>query len=214
MNKLLEHLNESYDKNITPAKKYSASKLKNLKIEITSKYQGSLFNLMKEGKLNGWCWQTTESVILFLNDDDYIERGNLYLREDGSDYYHSWVCFKYEDKEYVFDPCLNILCIKDDYTKAFNADVKGKVTSKEVKEELISQIKEPKKRTSEFFDLFLKSTVGVDNYNKIKERTKNEVVVHGLEDVNTPFYRNGAGYTTEFKDDKIKKLTVHYYENA
>ena len=33
----------------------------------------------------------------------------------------------------------------------------------------------------------------------------------GPEDVNTPLYRNGAGYKTEIDNGKIKKLTVHYY---
>ena len=35
--------------------------------------------------------------------------------------------------------------------------------------------------------------------------------MHGPEDVNTALYRNGAGYTTEIEDNKIKKLKVHYY---
>lgn len=94
---------------------YLMEKLNNLYIEVLGKYKGSLFELMKNEKLEGWCWQTTESAIVFLNDDDYIER------------------------------------------------------------------------------------------------TKGEVVVHGPEDINTPLYRNGAGYKTEIENEKIKKLTVHYY---
>lgn len=102
---------------------YLMEKLNNLYIEVLDKYKGSLFELMKNEKLEGWCWQTTESAIVFLNDDDYIDRGNL----------------------------------------------------------------------------------------KFDERTKGEVVVHGPEDINTPLYRNGAGYKTEIENEKIKKLTVHYY---
>lgn len=46
---------------------------------------------------------------------------------------------------------------------------------------------------------------------KLWKKRKNEVTVHGSEDVNTPLYRNDARYKTELEDGKIKKLTVHYY---
>lgn len=62
---------------------------------------------MVKGNLEGWCWQTTESAIIFLNDDDYIERGTLKFDTETPGYYHSWICFKFDDIEYVFDPCLN-----------------------------------------------------------------------------------------------------------
>ena len=48
-------------------------------------------------------------------------------------------------------------------------------------------------------------------FNKIKEEKKDEVIIHAPEDVNTPLYRNGAGYKAEIENGKIKKLTVHYY---
>ena len=56
----------------------------------------------------------------------------------------------------------------------------------------------------------MKSFLG-DEYESYQEKKREEVVVHGPEDVNTPLYRNGAGYKTELQDGKIKKLTVHYY---
>ena len=56
----------------------------------------------------------------------------------------------------------------------------------------------------------MKSILGA-SYDKVMEEKKNEVTVHGPADVNTPLYRNGAGYKTELEDGKIKKLTVHYY---
>ena len=80
-----------------------------------------------------------------------------------------------------------------------------------VREELIRQIQTPKeKEISEFsknFENFWNNFLG-DEY---QERKKGEVIVNGKEDVNTPLYRNGAGYKTELHDGKIKKLTVHYY---
>lgn len=186
---------------------YLMEKLNNLYIEVLGDYKGSLFELMPVGKLEGWCWQTTESAIVFLNDDDYIERGDLKFDETTPKYYHSWMCFKYDDVEYVLDPCLNLLCKKDDYSKIFEVDVKGRVSAKDVKEELIKQITFPKKednsRTHESFERFLEQLFDDSN--------ENEVIVHGPENVNTPLYRNGAGYKAEFTDGKIKKLTVHYY---
>ena len=193
---------------------YLMEKLNNLYIEVLGDYKGSLFELMPAGKLEGWCWQTTESAIVFLNDDDYIERGDLKFDETTPKYYHSWMCFKYDDVEYVLDPCLNLLCKKDDYSKIFEVDVKGRVSAKDVKEELIRQITTPKKednsRAHKSFERFLKRQLG-DSYEKYNEKKQNEVIVHGPENVNTPLYRNGAGYKTEIENEKIKKLTVHYY---
>lgn len=193
---------------------YLMNKLSNLNIEVLGKYKGSLFELMKNEKLEGWCWQTTESAIVFLNDDDYIERGNLKFDERTKEYYHSWICFNFDNEEYVLDPCLNLLCKKSDYSKIFEVNVKGRVSAKDVKEELIRQITTPKKednsRTHKSFERFLKRQLG-DSYEKYNEKKQNEVIVHGPENVNTPLYRNGAGYKTEIENEKIKKLTVHYY---
>ena len=197
----------------TKVVEYLMNKLNNLHIEVLGKYEGSLFELMPVGKLEGWCWQTTESAIVFLNDDDYIERGNLRFDEKTPEYYHSWICFKFNGTEYVLDPCLSFLCKKSDYSKIFEIDVKGKVSAKAVKEELIKQITTLKENNSEShkaFQSFMKSFMG-DSYDSYIESKKEEVTVCGPEDVNTPLYRNGAGYRTEIENGKIKKLTVHYY---
>lgn len=193
---------------------YLMSKLNNLHVEVLGKYEGSLFELMAAGKLEGWCWQTTESAIVFFNDDDYIERGNLRFDERTPEYYHSWICFKFDGTEYVLDPCLSFLCKKSDYSKIFEIDVKGKVSAKAVREELIRQVTVPKKEdnsaTHQAFQSFMKSIMG-ESYDSYMESKKGEVTVHGPEDVNAPLYRNGAGYKTEIENGKIKKLTVHYY---
>lgn len=193
---------------------YLIEKLSNLHIEVLGDYEGNLFELMPIGKLEGWCWQTTESAIVFLNDDDYIERGYLKFDERTPNYYHSWICFKYNGVEYVLDPCLNFLCKKNDFSKIFEINVQGKVSSKEVREELIKQVTEPKEEDNseshKSFENFMKIFMG-DSYNDYKEKKKNEVTVHGPEDVNTPLYRNGAGYKTEISNGKIKKMVVHYY---
>ena len=193
---------------------YLVKKLRDLHIEVLGDYEGGLFELMPAGKLDGWCWQTTESAIVFLNDDDYIERGYLKFDERTPNYYHSWICFKYNNIEYVLDPCLNFLCKKEFYSRIFEINVQGKVSAKAVKEELIRQVITPKEEDNseayKAFQNFVKSFMG-DSYNDYKEKKKNEVTVYAPEDVNTPLYRNGAGYKTVIEDNKIKKLTVHYY---
>lgn len=171
---------------------YLIEKLDKLYIEVLGDCEGSLFQLMPIEKLMGWCWQTTESVIVFLNDDDYIERGNLYFDERTPKYYHSWICFNYNGIEYVLDSCLNFLCKKDDYSKIFETDVKVKVSAKAVKEELIRRITALKEEDS-------------------SGKMKNEVTVPASVDVNAPLYRNGAKYKIDLEDGVIKKLTVHYY---
>lgn len=193
---------------------YLISKLSNLHIEVLGDYEGSLFELMESEKLEGWCWQTTESAIVFLNDEDYIERGNLKFDERTPEYYHSWICFTFNDTEYVLDPCLNLLCEKNDYSEIFETIVKGKVSAKIVREELIKQVTTPKKEDnsepSKSSENIIKLLLG-DSYESYKEEKKGEVTIHGPENVNTPFYRNSTGYKAEIDNGKIKKLTAHYY---
>ena len=45
---------------------YLIKRLSKLHIEVLGNYEGSIFELMPVGKLEGWCWQTTESAIVFL----------------------------------------------------------------------------------------------------------------------------------------------------
>ncbi len=191
---------------------YAQKRLENLYIEVKREYKGSLIELMQEEKLEGWCWQTTETAIVFFNDDDYIERGEINLDEECSWYYHSWICFKFGEEEYVLDPCLNILCKKSNYYEVYEPEVKGKVTAKEVKEELIRQMLAPKKETALYieqeFQTFIKSVVSKKSYKRVEE----EVRMAYLDDENSPFFRNGSGYTGEINNGEIKKLTVHFYE--
>ena len=112
---------------------YLVHRLMNLEIEVVNKYKGSLFELMPLGQLEGWCWQTTESTIVFLNDNDYIERGYLHFDARTPKYHHSWICFKHEKTEYVLDPCLSFLCKKKDYDKIFTPEVQSKISALAVK---------------------------------------------------------------------------------
>lgn len=192
---------------------YLASILQNLHIEVLGRYQGTILELMPYGNLEGWCWQTTESAIVFFNDDDYIERGNLSFDKDEPRYEHSWICFKYKGCEYVLDPCLNFICKKKDYSKIFEVEVQSQVTAKEVREDLIRQIEQKKKKPKEkdpTFDKIWEMIMG-DYYQDYVERTKDEVVLNGPDNINSPLYRNDVGYKIEMDNSKIKMLTAHYY---
>jgi len=187
--------------------------LQNLYIEILNKYEGNTLYLMQRELLEGWCWQTTESTIIFFKDTDYICRGNL-IFDKNTTYYHAWICFNYNNKEYVFDPCLNILCKKKLFDKVFQVDIKAKIPAKKVKEELIFLLKKPKSKKStldcsknchNFMNYFLE---------KYTEKKEDEIFItgNGQDDINYPMYRNYTGYTAQIENNNIKSLKAHYYQ--
>lgn len=174
---------------------------KNLIIKKTGDFEGNLLELMKNCDLEGWCWQTTESAILFLDDNDYIERGYLKAREN---YYHSWICFSYQDKSYVLDSCLNILCEKYLYHMVFEPILLARVLSLKVKEDFLKNLNN-KKELPNHTKYFLKFL----NIQKNHE----EIFMKHEENVYTSMYRNNTGYETKLESGKIKKLIAHYYES-
>lgn len=187
---------------------YLKIRLKNLTIEILGKHSGNIIELMNRGLLEGWCWQTTESAIVFFNDEDTIERGCLKFSKY-KDYWHSWICFKYENQQFVFDPCLQILVEKPVYYHIFETTINGMVTSKKVVDELIYKINNPEKIVylSDESEKFIKNF-----FEKFaSERKKKETHIHGGENVNSPMYRNNTGYIATMEEGKIKELIAHYY---
>lgn len=189
---------------------YLRNILKGLYIKITEDYEGAILSLMSAGKLEGWCWQTTESAIPFFDDNDSIERGTLQFGYGYPGYYHSWICFQFEGEEYVFDPCLMILCKKEDYYKTFLVELQGKVSAHDVKAELLKQIELSRQRESTSPET-RDSQKFWERYFGDSHSREGEVVMCGPEDVNTPFYRSNVGYKAEMEKGKIKKLVAHYY---
>lgn len=174
---------------------------KNLMIKKTGDFEGNLLELMKNCDLEGWCWQTTESAILFLDDNDYIERGYLKTKEN---YYHSWICFSYQDKSYVLDPCLNILCEKYLYHRVFEPTLLARVSSLKVKEDFFKNLnnkRELSPRAKSFLEFL----------NIQKDREENFMEYEA--DVHSSMYRNNTGYEAKLENGKIKKLIAHYYES-
>lgn len=189
--------------------KYLRDILNPLYIEVCGDYEGTVIDLMKRGTLEGWCWQTTNTSIIFFQDEDYISRGNLYFDKEQI-YYHSWVCFKYNNQEYVFDPCLNICCKKSLFDKVFEVDVKGIASAKVVREDLIHRIKYPEKK--KYYDESSKAVKFMSNFLSNSDYHKYEVTIHGNDDVNTTIYGGIVGYRDlMIENGKIKSLKAHYY---
>lgn len=190
---------------------YLSNQFQNLTIEITSRYKGNIIELMKINALEGWCYETTESSIVFLNKDDYIARGSLRIEEDKR-YSHAWIHFISKNKEYAFDPCLNILCEKDLYSKVFEVDVKSKVYKEEVLEELIRRIylaKQKREQESEMEKEVRNMFISI-----LGTRCEGETYIKGSnDDIFSPMYRSCVGYKPQIEGTKVKKLTAHFYDN-
>ena len=179
----INHINNHYISD--EIVKHLNDKFLNLKINICDKYKGNIMELMNKNLLEGWCYQTTETSILFLDNDSYIERGVLTLNKNKK-YLHSWITFNYKSEPHIFDPCLKIITKKDLYYQIFNTELRGKVSSLEVKKYILKHI----------------------------PNSKEEIIINGKKDINYPIYgNNDVGYQIEVDNGKIKKLTAHYHLN-
>ena len=206
--------NEHIDKEVYL---YLKNMFDELNIEIMGRYNGILFDLMRSGRLEGWCWQTTETASLFMPNNSVIYRGNLFFNEYKK-YYHSFIQFEYDHELYVFDPCLCLINTANLYFKILDVEVKASITAKEIKTYFMEYISNPPKKerhysaeTEAAADRFMRKFFG-DDYAANKEK---EVVIYGNDDPTTPMYRNNSGYKNVVIENKdVKSLTVHYYMNA
>lgn len=168
--------------------------IRNVYIDIPSECSGEVIDLIRCEKLESWCWQTTQMLAPFFSDDSYISRGNLNFF-DGyrGEYYHSWLNFSLGKKDYVFDPCLNFLCLKELYDEVFEIETLGRVSAGTVREELIKYLKE--------------SRYSLTGNNEL-------VTIMGSNNVDEPFYRGHVGVCGKVRGHKILSLHAHYYHNG
>ena len=217
-------LTEKQKKRILKAKginyfvlEYLKEKFGNLTIKLNNDDEVSLFSLMENEKLMTTCFQTSETIAAFLNDDDKVERGYISRGiSSHSNYNHSWVTFKFDNKEYVLDACLNVLCTKEDYYKLFKPNIYATVSAKDIKDELIRQFSMPHEiDESKFDENGISYDIGMwDNgCTCLVTRKKDEIDIEGSENREDPLYGNWSSYIADVKDNDIKKLVFHHYKN-
>ena len=107
---------------------YLQNMFKRLNIEVRNDYKGNLFELMNDGKLRGWCWQSSETAALFMPDDTIVLRGILNFNEKKR-IYHGFIEFNYNGKKYIFDPCFGLI-----------VELKGKTTARAVKDYFLKKL--------------------------------------------------------------------------
>ena len=93
--------------------------------------------------LSGWCGEVAILLGYALDNDAYIERGNICLSDTSygdSNYFHCWTCFNYKGKKYVIDPCNNIIATKEDYYRLFKPNVLGRVLGEDIKKSLLEAV--------------------------------------------------------------------------
>lgn len=169
-----------------PTKYKLLSPLNHVSIAIDGGNFKSANSLINSDKLMGWCWQSCEFISPIIPYKTDVVRGVLEMF-DGDKYEHSWLEITRKNKVFVFDPCFNILCLKEDYDKVFKTKIKYKIDSKEIKKELIK----------------LSDSSFVDN-----------ILVDGTNSIEDIFYRTDARYEIKYKKDKIKKIKVRFFGNA
>ena len=186
--------------------RYLRSLFDGLNIEVNEDDKGSIFDLMKKNKLSGWSWQTTETAALFMPDDAMVYRAKIYIQSYRS-YLHSFIQFNFDNKKYVFDPCLGLINTLDEYLYELGAEAIGKVSAKDIKDYFIKNVKEQSKDNQSV--IYSTNMLAKQSNCKIY---KDEVFFHDKEDPYAPMYRNGSGYKNiSINKNNIKGLTVHYY---
>ena len=175
---------------------YLNNLLDNLNIDIMSLCKGKILTLMSQEKLIGWCWQTAETACIFFDgENDFVERGYLFLDPRREDYFHSWISFRYNDGIYVFDPCLNILCKSEDYYRTFCARIVSSIPASTIRGELINKIRESH-----------------GNDSRVPCNDNFEYLIDGTNDINDAFFRGKRGYIPDLtEDNKNLLLTAHFY---
>ena len=169
-----------------PTKFKLLSPLNHVSIAIEGNDFKNANTLINRDKLMGWCWQSCEFISAIIPYQTSVVRGILETF-DGDKYDHSWLEITRKNKVFVFDPCFNILCLKEDYDEIFKTKINYKIDSKVVERELIK----------------------LSDSSLVKN-----VLVEGTNSIDDVFYRTEAKYEIKYKKNKIKKIKVRFFGNA
>ena len=155
--------------------------LKDTYIEMFGMDMCSADKLIYDRKLEGYCFESTSILIPNFNDGYYISRGNLYWTSNSDGYLHSWINFSLHGCNYVFDPTLSLLCLKNMYDELFNVSVISEISSRRVSDELIGLLN--------MYD---------------------EVLISGSNNIDDNFYGNDIKVRGKVKKNKITHLYASY----
>lgn len=187
---------------------YLQEKLAPLTIEKDGVKPTSAIELSASDGLIGLCWESTQTCGLFFNDTDFIERGIVTLGEDPF-YYHSWLCFCLDGKEYVFDPALNQIATKQRFYEKFKPQIRGRISAKQVKNYFLKFLSDPQMRADK------------TSYQRLMYKVLDPAFIKYLEGNNTiwgtgeatdPFFAGAVSYSPTLQGDNIKKLNAKIHD--
>jgi hypothetical protein len=166
------------------ARAYVHSLIGNLYIKLYN-HSGYANEVVKDELLDNYSYEATSSIIPFFKENDLIIRGLLV--DDWSRYFnHSWISFTLHNKEYIFDPALNLIVKKQDYEEIFTPDRIGSVSSYRVKTDLLDTLANGKENQDGFIE------------------------VNKSNDINSSFYKADMQIKGEAINRKILTLTTKY----
>ena len=155
------------------ARAYVHSLIGNLYIKLYN-HSGYANEVVKDELLNNYSYEATSSIIPFFKGSDLIIRGLLV--DDWSRYFsHSWIIFTLYNKEYIFDPALNIVAKKQDYEAIFLPEKFGSVSSYRVKTDLLDTLASGKENKDGFIDINKSNDINSSFY-KVDMQVKGEVI--------------------------------------
>ncbi|MCH5166399.1 MAG: hypothetical protein J1F35_00770 [Erysipelotrichales bacterium] len=187
-----------------PAPKEVIDYIYNVILPLKVKIQGNDIMparcLFHQGKFLSWCWETTQTMAPLIQDA-YIARGILFFKRrypvydpkmiEYFNYNHAWIYFMYDGDEYVFDPCLKIICSRSLYDEVFEVNIIKEIPTIEVKQEML--------------DTLVSAGICLDKENNIYK-----VNILGTWSKWNNFYTGDIDYTAKLHDNKILNLEAIY----
>jgi hypothetical protein len=167
--------------------KYIKQRLNPVTISKSPFGTASAIEMINEGNLEGYCWQSAIFLSVFFNNSDLVSRGDVILPDYYGDYFHSWIELKYKGQEYVFDPALDILRKKSDYYQELEVKLKHQIPVEIIKAELIDLVRNSQKKA---------------------------IFVLGTNNIKDVFFRTNSQVIAEVRENRVKKLAVKFYSDG